>query len=461
MSHSWRATLVPITRGAQAFLGTVAAWTALAFLGADTTQGQTSVYVDAGATGPVHDGSSWCQAYTELHEALAVAGPEDTILVADGTYTPDTTGLSDLSEATFQLMIGLTLEGGYAGCGAPDPDDRDIDGYKTILSGDLDADDGPGFENNDENVYHVVTGSETDSTAILDGFTVSGGNADGPGGTGYNRGGGMYVAGGTPTLRACTFRANWALFGGGLGNAGANPTLINCTFIGNSAGGQGGGVENGPGSPTLINCVFSGNSAGSHGGGMRNDIASYPTLVNCTFSENVSVYGGGISCGFMDGANLTNCILWGNHDSEGSDEGAQVSCNSLGVNYTCIQGLTGDLGGTGNIGDDPLFLDADGPDDTPGTEDDNLRLQAGSPCIDAGDNVSVPSTVTTDRDGNGRIVDGDDDGTPTVDLGAYEFQGAGEPIPALSEWGLIVMTLLALTVGAMLLRRGWSTGHTP
>ena len=51
----------------------------------------------------------------------------------------------------------------------------------------------------------------------------------------------------------------------------------------------------------------------------------------------------------------------------------------------------------------------------------DLRLQKGSPVIDAGDNMYI-SGVLTDMDGKERIVDGNRDGTPTVDMGAYEYQ---------------------------------------
>jgi len=76
--------------------------------------------------------------------------------------------------------------------------------------------------------------------------------------------------------------------------------------------------------------------------------------------------------------------------------------------------------GAGNIDLYPDFVDADGPDETVGTEDDNLRLSASSPCIDAGYNDALPPTVSTDLDGYQRVVDGNNDGTATVDMGAYE-----------------------------------------
>ena len=84
---------------------------------------------------------------------------------------------------------------------------------------------------------------------------------------------------------------------------------------------------------------------------------------------------------------------------------------------------------------DPMFVDADGPDNVPGTEDDDLRLLPGSPAIDAGDNSAVPPNVTTDLDGNPRFVDDPataDTGVgppPVVDMGACEF-GSAPCIPA-------------------------------
>ncbi len=193
---------------------------------------QTVLYVDADATGPVHNGSTWCEAYLFLQDALtdaaASGGTVEEIRVADGVYTPDRDtanpdGTGD-REATFQLVNGVAIMGGYAGCGASDPDERDIDLHETALSGDLDGDDTPnesdcchahedpgcdehgcettvcsyypeccsdpwdeactfyasnlctglcgGFS---ENSYHVVSGGGTDETAVLDGFTVASG----------------------------------------------------------------------------------------------------------------------------------------------------------------------------------------------------------------------------------------------------------------------------------------------
>ena len=99
--------------------------------------------------------------------------------------------------ATFQLKNGVVIMGGYAGFGEPDPDARDIELYKTILSGDI----GIPCDNSD-NSYHVVTGSGTDETAVLDGFTITAGNANG------HDGGGMFNLDGSPTVMNCIFTDN-------------------------------------------------------------------------------------------------------------------------------------------------------------------------------------------------------------------------------------------------------------
>ena len=105
----------------------------------------TIVYVDRDATGPSHDGTSWCEGHLNLQGALASAAPGTTIRVANGTYYPDRGGQQTLGDrnATFHLKNGVIIEGGYAGCTAPDPDAHDITGFETILSGDLASDDNP------------------------------------------------------------------------------------------------------------------------------------------------------------------------------------------------------------------------------------------------------------------------------------------------------------------------------
>ena len=401
--------------------------------------------------------------YSSLQDALAGAGSGDQILVAEGIYKPDQgSGITPGDKnAAFQLKNGVEIYGGYLGFAPGDPNERDIDLYETILSGDLNGDDGPNFANNGENSYHVVTGSGIDETAVLDGVSISGGNVP------SDRGGGMYNFSASPTVTNCKFRKNSGQLGGGIANrSGSNPTLtncafinnnspyvgggmynyqsnpllVNCVFIGNTSSNQGGAVNNsGGGNPEMINCIFSGNSTGSFGGAMFNYTNTHPKLVNCIFSGNSSDHSGGamfnstssahpelINCTFsgnvalyhggVDGGNpsITNCIFWGNGDQNGTGQSAQLKLDGGSINYSCVQGWSGSLGGIGNIGDDPLFIDSDGIDNIVGTEDDDLRLLSTSTCINTGDNNAVPTEIITDLYGNPRIKDG------IVDMGVYE-----------------------------------------
>jgi hypothetical protein len=166
-------------------------------------------------------------------------------------------------------------------------------------------------------------------------------------------------------------------------------------------------------------------------------------LSNCSFSVNSAAsVGGAVSFGTAsDGpfSTVNNCIFWGNYAVYGGDEISLGGWADPVVSYSNIQGgWTGE--GENNIDADPLFIDADGPDNIPGTPDDNLRLLPDSPCFDAADNTAVPAD-TTDLDGDGDTIEpipfdldgnprfADDPNTPDtgngtapiVDMGAYEF----------------------------------------
>ncbi|MHC4676812.1 MAG: right-handed parallel beta-helix repeat-containing protein, partial [Planctomycetota bacterium] len=182
-------------------------------MGAYEFQGPRIYYVDDDAVGN-NDGSSWDNAYNYLQDALDAAFSEDEIRVAQGIYTPAEP--SGDRTATFHLINGVAINGGYAGVGAPDPDARDITAYETILSGDLNGNDVGDLydESRAENSRHVVTGSGTDANAVLEGFTITGGNThDWP--TYNGAGAGMYNHTGSPTLTNCTFIGNSADIGGG------------------------------------------------------------------------------------------------------------------------------------------------------------------------------------------------------------------------------------------------------
>ena len=310
------------------------------------------IYVDADAAG-ANDGTCWTDAYNYLQDALADANSAEKpveIRVAQGIYKPDEgVGVTPgHGKATFRLVNGVAIRGGYAGFGEAYPNAWDIEAYETILSGDLAGNDIDVDDPRDlldeptraENSCHVVTGKGNDVTAVLDGFTLTGGNARG---WGHELGGGLFNSSGSPSIANCLFIGNCAReFGGGMDNTGS-PTLTDCTFVGNSAGTLGGGMHNGGGTPSLKNCTFRDNSAGLVGGGMHN--TSSPKLDNCRFSRNSAQSGGGMRNVFCSPL-LTNCTFIGNsatHNGGGIDN----QCWAGPVISNCVfrDNSAGDRGG--------------------------------------------------------------------------------------------------------------------
>ncbi len=391
------------------------------------------LFVDAAAEG-LETGASWADAFTDLQSALDAVEPGcgagTEIWVAAGTYRPSRlSDGDDARSATFRLKSGVRIHGGFSGVETA-RHQRDPVASLTILSGDLSGDDQTGGDNS-ENSYHVLLGSAgDDASTVLDGLTVTGGNADGAGVTA--RGGALYLYGGSPVLVDCVFAGNSASErGAAICTIEGSPAVTNCLFVGNRCDGHGGGIYNQSGTPTIAGCTFGGNFAAG----------------NCELvggcQGGAGVYGSG------DGdATITNCVLWGNRDDNGEVEYAQVYRSGVTVTYSCIQGMRR-VTGEGNIKDDPLYVQA--PDDGGdgwgvGGNDDygDLRLQADSPCIDAGNGAAVPPDVTDldddsntaeplplDLHRNPRCQDDpvvSDTGIPSpsgpvVDMGAFEAPG--------------------------------------
>lgn len=400
------------------------------------------------------DGLTWDAAFCYLQDALAVAQAGDDIRVAQGTYKPDQDEAGNVTsgdrEATFQLVNGVAICGGYAGLGAPDPDARDIELYETVLSGDLAGDDGPSFTNNNENSYNVVSAIDCDSLTRLSGFSIIGGNANGEFPSFACKGGGMTNSNAHLVIEHCRFHANYALHGGAMNNQGgsnplitactfaensavyvagirnaweSNPTIVGCVFIGNYANNYG-ALANYGGTQlisdcqfynnsswhgaaiciigshtTLVNCIFDGNTATYHGAGVAVWDGSDVSLVNCTFANNVAPEGQAVSCGsrsepMPSTVDLRNSVLW--------DEGHEIWNEDNSEIIAGWSNIRGGWPGEGNVDIDPLFVDPDGTDDIPGTEDDDLHLLDGSPCINTGTNDD-PNLPALDFEGEPRI----------------------------------------------------------
>jgi hypothetical protein len=222
-------------------------------------------------------------------------------------------------------------------------------------------------------------------------------------------------------MEDCLFVDNSAdRSGGALCNTRAMLNLRRCGFYGNRAGWYGGAVYSTWISPVIANCVMSGNSAGFTGGGayLRGQGI---TVLNCTIVANTSVQsGGGLSFDEKreDRARLYGTILWGNQDGSGGQTAtAQVSGTDPDMIYCCIQNWPA---WDTVISNDPLFADADGTDGQAGTADDDLSLQAGSPCIDAGYLTTAPWPFDLDYSRRERLAG------PVVDIGAFEYGAADQ-----------------------------------
>ena len=469
-------------------------------------------YVDDGATG-ANSGSSWADACVTLQLALDRAGTGDEIRVAGGVYRP--AGHGGDRAASFSLDVAVNILGGYAGCGAADPDARNVTEYPTVLSGDLNGDDVAVDDltnlctepTRNDNSYHVIRVRPYDGQAVIDGCTISGGNAAGAayvdmdgggllddyysgglrlsycviennsavyqgGGVSFRGdmdhclvrnncggyGGGMSVSGrisncivegnastnegggiavqGQPHIVDCVLRNNSALRGGGLSTVYDDALIERCLVTGNHAETDGGGVysyncDTCQGYPRFYQCLFTDNSAGEKGGAVYEGGITEIWLVNCTVFGNTAGQTGGVHILPSNGRwwLVGNCVIWGNEDTAGMGTLAAQICPTAvtetetgGFTYCCIEGWSGATGiaGKGSIGGDPRFVDAAGL---------NLRLLAGSPCIDAGNDGFYPAATTdppagtggghvpgaADMDGNCRFAG------RSVDIGAYEF----------------------------------------
>ncbi len=405
-----------------------------------------TLYVD-GRTGEGGDGLSWETAFRRLDAALAEAlrrcGTVRFIKVAGGIYRPEAPASGDSRAATFRLVPGTALLGGFAGLGATNPDARDPLRFETVLSGDLAGDDALGRR--EDNCLTVVTAADTDFDTVLDGFTISGGGSPQTFGGGlvhttfaWNNDGGLKVV-------DCTFTDNLGWMGAAVRAAAGSPLFTRCRFLLNRAVTGGGAVLLDDAGATFTGCIFQNNDGGQFGGALMIQTFSQRPIVaeNCLIAENTAIHGGGGiyvssavgpglpearlvlrhctlafnrcpgggTAGLLASANcrleLINSIVWGNEDLFGTAESAQMALVlPPTIVFSRVQGWTGGWGGPGNNGLDPGFV-------LPG----DYHLATDSTCIDAAEGESG---TAADPDGNDRVLDGDGDGLAIADLGAFE-----------------------------------------
>ncbi len=217
----------------------------------------------------------------------------------------------------------------------------------------------------------MVTATNVDSTATLDGFTIT------------NSGSGIWPS-------------------AGIYNYYSSTTITNNIITGNSYH----GMRNFHSSPTITNNIIKGNGDT----GIYNHHYSSPTITNNTITGNVNY---GIYNGWYSSPTITSNTITDNTYGIFNyyNSSPTIDYNDVWGNGTDYYGVADQTGINGNISADPLFVNPRAGD---------YHLQSGSPCIDAGSNAA-PALPSTDFEGDPRIWDGDGDSLAVVDMGADEF----------------------------------------
>ncbi len=298
------------------------------------------IFVAAAATG-LNDGSSWANAYNSLQDALLAAKEGDQIWVAQGTYRPDVPGGSRYT--SFYVDKNISLYGGFAGTETNLSERGDPSMHPSILSGDLNGDDvvGDFAMNRADNAFSVLlVEAGVTQVAIINGFTIQGGQADGSDANASpsRSGGGLYATG-TPTIAQCKFQQNYAVFdGGGVYvnfNGAESLAVAKCTFLNNRAL-RGGGMAIVNANCLVSESDFQGNAATHYGGGMwYNTIVKkrLAKVLDCNFEKNQATIGGGLRLQALADDNnfiITDCTF-----SENSTAPLQAGWFESNAGFDC------------------------------------------------------------------------------------------------------------------------------
>jgi len=413
--------------------------------------GGDTIYVDKSATWGFNTGTSWQNAYTDLQDGFARAhnGCGNQIWVAKGTYKP--TIDTDDYFATFQLVDGVAMYGGFVG-NETSHNQRDWITNETILTGDINAD-------GTSDVREVVTAANVDATTIIDGFVIRKGDWAGF----------WCDTNGLPTISNTRIKEN--NYDGVDCNGNSNPIIINCTIEDNGYYGilclanssatitqsviQNNGTSYdyyygiycqsnsdinvfdciiannkddgiyGDGANLMVSkCIIKDNIGdGIHCINLENDSVininnnlicnnegngiylfgtDYVFLPNFMINNSTIAYNTGYGFTCSGDPSIISCILC-NNDVNNFDYYEPYEYQY--VRYCCVCD-TPVYPGVGNKNNDPCFFDADA---------NNFHLDVNSFCIDAGDPDFNPNPPETDIDGEPRMVNG------RVDMGADEY----------------------------------------
>ena len=365
----------------------------------------------------------------ELHAALTEAetnGESDWIKVVKGTYS----GPFWYSSTEYNSIV---LRGGYT----PSCTARVLDPLKTVL-------DAGGIGN------VLVIRQFGGASAHIEGFTIQNGGTSG-----------LTVAvrnmTGIPVQHIHVFnnivRGNKGEYGisvysGHNSTEQPNYVRLKANIISGNRGDSVGGVRvtaawgQGPGSFVhLADNIIVGNASSTYGGGAYIDLSQYADVwfSNNTIADNRVLesgsYAGGVyinNFGTDNRLGFYNNIIRGNFSASGV---ADIKFSDSTPERTGYYNNYSEISGTWtsssrNINVDSLFVNRGYWNDngTPGNDlddfwvDGDFHLSKESPCIDEGYNGSpfvYPQNF--DFEGDPRIVDGDNNGSEVVDIGADEY----------------------------------------
>lgn len=408
---------------------------------------QSKIYYVSPASSGNGDGSSWANA-TTLIQALNNAVAGDQIWV-QGFETVNSA--NSLYEGSFTVKSGVQLYGGFAGT-ETSIDQRETLGkpyqlkYRSVLSGDVDNNDTvddvnlifPANTTRSDNATHVLTLNMSPSSGsnkngyptVVNGFTITGGQADGNG----EKGGGIYIYGdnsngGNFRIERCFLFNNYATQGGAVyvssevKNVNNGESLISQCVIYNNAAGERAAVENQGGGVYLAGAATVVNTSifNNENGGVR--LSSGSKVVNATIARNT---GAGVDLTDNASATVANSIIWGNTSLSAEHQPTfqnsayhEVTADDKNSNVYVAKENRGDQYG-------PMF---DAPSVKTSYDRDFDWLQSayplwswnvleGSVMIDKGDNDYYDKNVYGNEDMAGNLrISGD-----RISVGAYEYQ---------------------------------------
>ncbi len=286
-----------------------------------TSAAQNRLYVNASSNGQ-NTGGSWTDAFTNLHQALAIAQTGDEVWVAEGMYRPDTATNRDRS---FILKSGVKLYGSFAGT-EDSPTQRNIPGHPTVLSGNI-----GNLADSTDNSYTILYIAYPDTSTLLDGLNFRHGYAVSD--TNFFNlspvlsGGAVYILAkngkALPVFAHCTFRDNvaksrgGAIFVQGQNSTGSTPIFRQCVFSNNKSFGSGGAIFISGGNNLdrgieFDHCRFESNSAGAYGGAISIENAFGNETLNflsCIITKGYAYISGGFMYELKSGSNASKITI--------------------------------------------------------------------------------------------------------------------------------------------------------